>query len=435
MHVLRSQSPALGDTVNWQMKGLPHGIADIDLSEIHSKHWNVLKEDLPFPLAVLRSSALTRNRRWMREFLSRTGVKLAPHGKTYMSPQIFEWQLEDGAWAITLGTVQQVRIARSAGVNRILLANEMVGVRDIEYIMDELRADPSFEFMCLVDSLAGVNRLAAVARKSPLGRPFPLLIEVGYQGGRTGCRDAKQIHEVAQAVRQAAPHLELVGVEGFEGLHGYLSGSEALPKVRDLLDRIVHTAEWLDHEHIFSQDEIILSAGGSAYYDVVAEVFAQARLSRKTCTVLRAGCYFTHDVGWYERLFSEVTERSSTARAIGCFENALEVWSYVLSVPERGRAILGSGRRDFGHDAGSPVPLKHYRPGAQKLPAPLTPDFTIVGINDQHAHMSMPTHADIQIGDLIGLGVSHPCTTFDKWQLFYVVNDAYDIELAIRTYF
>jgi D-serine dehydratase len=117
------------------------------------------------------------------------------------------------------------------------------------------------------------------------------------------------------------------------------------------------------------------------------------------------------------------------------FDNALEVWAYVLSVPERGRAILGAGRRDFGHDAGSPVPLKTYRPGVAGAPSTLTRDFQVVGINDQHAHLVFPAYADIQTGDLIGLGISHPCTTFDKWRLLYVVNDDYDVESAVQTYF
>ena len=126
--------------MDWRTKGLPHGALDIALTDIPAKSWNVLREDLPLPLAVLRVSALTRNRQWMREFLARTGAKLAPHGKTHMSPQVFQWQLEDGAWAITLATVHQVRIARGAGIKRVLLANEIVGARDIEYVLDELRA-------------------------------------------------------------------------------------------------------------------------------------------------------------------------------------------------------------------------------------------------------------------------------------------------------
>src|SRR5690242_20621501 len=171
------------------IKGLPHSDVDIELSDVASRSWNVLAEDLPLPVAVLRRSALDNNRRWMREFLTRTGARLAPHGKTTMSPQLFAMQIEDGAWAITLATVQQVRVARASGINRIVLTNEIVGRSDIAYLLDELKRDPAFEFLCLVDSQESLRRWADAARARKVGRPVRVLIEIGHAGGRAGCRD------------------------------------------------------------------------------------------------------------------------------------------------------------------------------------------------------------------------------------------------------
>lgn len=425
----------LNDTLDSTTKGLPHCTPDVALAEIPRNGWNVLAEDLPLPLAILRHSALENNRAWMRQFVERTGAKLAPHGKTTMCPELFRLQLADGSWAITLATVQQVRVARQAGIDRVLLANELASPRDIAYILEELCEHPSFEFYCLVDSLAGVQRLATAASERRIGRPLQLLVEIGYVGGRTGCRDTEGALAVARAVKAAEPHLMLCGVEGFEGLFGYLPSIEAVPKVRRFLEHVVEGAERIDRAGLIGSDEIILSAGGSAYYDLVTEIFGRARLTRKKSTVLRSGCYLTHDAGWYERLFQDVTERSSTARSITSrFQNALEVWAYVLSLPEKGRAILGAGRRDFGHDAGPPVPLKHSRPGGSAQPDALF-GCEIVTINDQHAHMRCPEGLDIQVGDLVGLGISHPCTTFDRWQLLYVVDDRYTIRAALRTFF
>ncbi len=426
----------LKDVVDSTTKGLPHTTRDISLAEIAAKGWNVLAEDLPLPLAVLRHTALENNRLWMRRFLERTGSKLAPHGKTTMSPELFRLQIADGAWAITLATMQQVRVARQAGIDRVLLANELVCDRDIGYILEELRQHPSFEFYCLVDSLAGVQRLAAAAKANRIERPIRLLVEIGYLGGRTGCRTIECSLEVARAIRAAEPALMLCGVEGFEGLFGSLSSVEAAPKVRHFLDYIVEAVERIDQEGLIRSPEIILSAGGSAYFDLVTEVFARTRLSRKTSIVLRSGCYLTHDAGSYQRLFLDVRDRSSAAREVGGgFQNALEVWIYVISVPEGGRAILGAGRRDFGHDAGFPIPLKHYRPGTGLRANVIPSGCEIVAVNDQHAHMQFPAELDMRLGDLIGLGVSHPCTTFDKWQLLYVVDDNYSIRSALRTYF
>jgi D-serine dehydratase len=417
-------------------KGLPRLADDIRLSDIGRQGWSLFRGDLPLPLAVRREEALINNGRWMRAFVAATGARLAPHGKTTMSPQLFTRQLADGAWGLTLATVQQMRVARQAGVGRILLANQLIGEAEIAEVLDTLRADPEFEVWVLVDSEEGVRRLAAAAEDRPAGRPLNLLIEIGHEGGRAGCRDLATALAVARAVRAARPHLALAGVEGFEGLHQHLPGSEGAPKVIAFLRTIVAAAEAIDAEGLFDAERVILSAGGSAYYDLVAQAFAAARLDRPTSIVLRSGCYLTHDAGLYERLHDDMRARSATARAIsGRFENALEVWAHVLSVPEPRRAILGAGRRDFGHDAALPRPIKHLRPGRDVGPLAAPIDWDIVAVNDQHAHMTFPAGADLKIGDMIGLGVSHPCSTFDMWRLIFVVDDAYVVRSAIETFF
>ncbi len=423
-------------SINPRTKGLPFLQQDVSIEEIARQRWSLLSEDLPLPIAVLRRDALATNSRWMREFITRTGVKLAPHGKTTMSPQLFAMQMADGAWGLTLATMHQVRVARAAGIQRVVLANELIGPSDIAYVLDELQRDPSFDFYCLVDSLEGARRLTGAAQARSIGRPLKLLIEIGYPGGRAGCRDIDTALAIAQALKPSAPHVALCGLEGFEGLHQSLPAAEAERQVRQFLRRIVAAAERIDADGLFGTEEIILSAGGSAFYDIVVEVFSGAQLRRPFNVVLRSGCYLTHDAGVYERSFRILNQRSVTAQHVsGGFENALEVWAYVISVPETGRAILGAGRRDFGHDAGMPVPLKHFRPGHDSPPSKLGGVWEIAAVNDQHAHLLVPAESDVRVGDMIGLGVSHPCSTFDKWQVLYIVDDEYRVCSAVQTFF
>jgi D-serine dehydratase len=168
----------------------------------------------------------------------------------------------------------------------------------------------------------------------------------------------------------------------------------------------------------------------------VMQAFLGARLSQPPQIILRSGCYLTHDAGLYERSFREIRERSAIARDVeGGFQNALEVWAYVLSAPEPGRAILGAGRRDFGHDAAMPTPLKVFRPGRDDQPRATPAGWNLAAVNDQHAHLTLPEAGDIAVGDMVALGVSHPCTTFDKWRLVLVVDDAYAITSAVQTFF
>ena len=206
------------NTIDSRVKGMPGGMQACALEDIGSLGWNLLREDLPLPAAVLKASALQHNSDWMRRFLRAGHSLFAPHGKTSMSPQLFEMQIEDGAWGLTLATCHQVQVARHFGFGRILLANQLVGKQAIAYVIEELRRDPEFDFYCLVDSVPLVETLARAVRESGMGRPLQVLLEMGCQGGRTGCRSFEQAMQVAQAVAQAAPHLTLRGVEGFEGL-------------------------------------------------------------------------------------------------------------------------------------------------------------------------------------------------------------------------
>ena len=60
----------------------------------------------------------------------------------------------------------------------------------------------------------------------------------------------------------------------------------------------------------------------------------------------------------------------------------------------------------------------------------------VTELNDQHAHLSLPPERpDLKVGDMVAFGISHPCTTFDKWQVLFQVNDRYDIVSAVKTWF
>jgi D-serine dehydratase len=421
--------------IDARTKGMPHAAGRLRLSEIGARGWRLLAEDLPLPVAVLRDSALVANSRWMTSFAAHAGAKLAPHGKTTMSPQLFARQMADGAWGLTVANVQQMGVALDAGVRRIFLANELVAAQDIAAVLAAMRAEPRLDVFVLSDSLEGVRRLSASVSLSPATRPLNVLLEIGYAGGRTGCRDLAAALAVARAVKAAVPGLVLSGVEAFEGLNQSLPDSEGAANVAALLADVVAAARAVDAEGLFGGERVVLTAGGSAFYDMVTEALAGIGLSRPVELVLRSGCYLTHDAGLYERSFREALARSPAARAIGGgFQNALEVWAYVLSVPEPGRAILGAGRRDFGVDAGLPRPLKVFRPGHQG-PVEASGAWELVAVNDQHAHMTLPPADDLAVGDMIALGVSHPCSTFDRWRLMYVVDDGYRVVSAIQTCF
>ncbi len=418
------------------IKGYPDGVAGVPLGQIGAQGWNLLREDLPLPVAVLKAAAVANNSRWMQQFIGLSGAVLCPHGKTTMSPQLFQRQLDDGAWGITMGTVDQVRICRGFGIARIILANQLVGRQGIGYILDELHRDPGFDFYCLVDSVAGVERLAAAVGAHALSRPLQVLLEGGVAGGRTGCRSVEDAVRVAEAVRAAGSNLSLRGVEGFEGLVTGADDGEREDKVTAFLDFLVGLAVRGVAEDWFGPGPVILTAGGSAFYDLVAGRFGEAGIDRETLIVIRSGCYLSHDSAMYSQLFERLKERSAAARALGGgLEPALEVWAVVQSLPEPGLAIVSMGRRDVSFDVALPVPQHWYRAGLHDAPQRLGEAYRVHGLNDQHGYVGVPEDTPLQVGDLMSFGVSHPCTTFDRWQLIYFVDDAYDVTGAIRTFF
>ena len=418
------------------IKGIPVAQAPLRLGDVAGRGWNLLKGDLPLPAAVIKRAALDHNSAWMRRFLELTDAKIAPHGKTTMAPQLFAKQLADGAWGITVASVNQMKVCRAFGVERVVLANQLIGRQEIAVVLDELGRDPRFDFYCLVDSLDGVRRLGEAARARGIGRPLQVLLEGGFMGGRTGCRTLEGALDVARAVKQASPHLSLRGVEGFEGLLTSGPPAEQDAKVAAFLDFLLEIARGCAAENLFGPGPVILTAGGSAFFDLAAQRLHNAVAPQEVQVVIRSGCYLTHDSKSYRDFVARLMERMPQAKSLGeGLKPALEVWAYVQSRPEPGRAIATMGKRDVGSDMTLPLLEQWYRPGTHKAPQAAGALGAVVGLNDQHAHIEVPASSPLQVGDLVSFGVSHPCTTFDRWQLIYEVDDAYNVTGAIRTFF
>jgi D-serine dehydratase len=411
------------------LKGFPPAAAPVPRSGLAALGWNVLAGDLPLPVAVLRRSALEHNIAWMQAFARARGVDLAPHGKTTMSPQLFARQLDAGAWGITFATVFQLRIGVLAGVRRALIANQVQGGPDLAGIAALRAQAPDLRVVFLVDSLSQLAQIEAWSNARPDAPVFEVLLEVGVAGGRTGVRGHDDALVLARALHRSAA-VRLVGIECYEGL-GIRGDDGDEPATEALLMRVAAVAGACDAEGLFEHDEVIVSAGGSAVFDLVAARL-RVPLGRPVRALLRSGCYVTHDHGQYRRLVERVVQRC------GCGEGlrpALEVWTRVQSAPEPGLALLTAGRRDLSFDIEMPLPQAIVRCGNRHA-EPADPAWRVSALNDQHAYLRTGgSAAPPQVGDLIGLGISHPCTTFDKWHWMPVVDDDYGVVDAVTIHF
>jgi D-serine deaminase-like pyridoxal phosphate-dependent protein len=402
-------------------KGFPQVATSVPLGAVHEIGWRLA--DLQPPVMALRESALTHNVELMAAYCRRRGVDLAPHGKTTMAPQLWARQLDAGAWGMSAATAQQARVLRAAGVRRILVANTVVDGGSIAWVAEQL-ADPSIELLCYVDSNEGLDVLE---ERIPEGLPrLRVLVELGHADGRTGCRTVDDALGLARRVHGSSS-LALAGASGFEGTVCRDRTPACLDRITSYLDNLRVLADALLHEELVDgPEEMIVSAGGSAFFDLVVDRLRAGDLGARV--VLRSGCYLTHDSGLYERLSPFAGELPG-----GRFRSAIEVWASVLSRPEPDLAILGMGRRDVPFDQGPPVPHTVRPAGVDRVDA--TEALSIEALNDQHAICRVPAGFSLGVGDLVGCGISHPCTAFDKWRVIPVLDDDDHVIDAVATFF
>jgi len=427
-----------GHRLSSTAKGIPDLLDDVSIADVSMRGLNLLKQAFPAPVAVLRQSAMRANIDLMRQYTQSAGVELAPHGKTTMAPQLFDLQLAAGAWGITCATAAHLRLYRHFGVPRILMANQLLDADSVRFVARQLAEDPGFEFFGIVDSVAGARGYFDALAHLPRGRPINLLLEVGAMGGRTGLRSVDGAATVATEIAEmsAGGSLRLAGIEAFEGIFAG-SPREAEASVTTFMQQVSEVARQCDRAGVFGADEIILTAGGSAHFDQVVKALTAIQLSRPVKVVLRSGCYITHDHGFYATALERLRERNAGTDSVLVqkgFEPALELWTTVQSLPEPGLAIIALGKRDVSFDMGLPVPLLHLPAGADGAPASIRGKAEIVRLNDHHGYLKF-SGLNLAVGDRIAAGISHPCTTFDRWQYLYVVNDRYDVVSVVRTFF
>ena len=386
----------------------------------------VLDGSFSYPVATLNENALAHNIATMAAYCDREDVLIAPHAKTTMAPTLLRRQLDAGAWALTVATWTQARTCWEQGFQRLLIANELVSDAEIEWLARSIAAAPPNAFaIALVDSEAGVARLDAIAGRVARDVLLDVLVEVGYVGGRCGCRTLADVLLVAEHVARS-PRLRLAGVSGYEGLIAATAGPSELTAVDTFLSSLASAARALADRGLVGTRAPLLSAGGSAFFDRVVATLKAPAQELGGRIVLRGGCYIAHDHGLYERL--------SPNRRIGLepFRAALEIWGAVLSRPEPTQVIVGLGKRDIAFDTDLPQPLGSFARDGQ-LDALGTARTT--ALNDQHAHLRVDPKSRLRPGDLVGFGASHPCATFDRWSVLALVDDDYRLLGPVSTCF
>ncbi|WP_441235498.1 alanine racemase [Bradyrhizobium sp. 930_D9_N1_4] len=414
-------------------RGIPL-VDGLSIDEIAGQDWQPSRGDLALPALTLDEAVFAANRDLFLRWCKSAGVAVAPHAKTPMSPELARSLREAGAWGTTVANIQQAAVLLASGERRLLLANEIGGLAAGRRLGAVLSAYPDVALYAFADSPAAVAALAEAARVADR-RELSVLIELG--AGRAGARDRTAI-EATMAAVLAADRLVLGGVATYEGAVATPDADETMRAISALMERTIEAFALVrtGAPHL----QLMISAGGSAYFDVVARALAPVAQADGNATVLlRSGALFFADHGIYARAFAEIDRRDGLLidgaphSAAEGFRPALTLWADVLSRPEAGLAIAGFGMRDASFDQGLPVPLRVFRDGIAQQG--LAETLSVTRLNDQHAFLSVAAGSALAVGDVIAFGISHPCTCLDRWRVIFGLDDAGVVTRALPTRF
>lgn len=396
---------------------MPISAQGSSIADFLSTKPNLFTSGFQFPVMILRDSALEHNIKRMASYCKSLGFELVPHVKTPMSPQIAKRQIAAGAWGLTIANFNQARIMFEYGFKKLIIGNEVMEPTSIAEIA-KINGSGAGHIIFYIDSLAGL-KIAQDSIANVVNAKLNVFMEIGAVGGRAGIRDLDLLKTILGEIAKD-DRIYVRGVSGFEGaVPGGDRAGDGIEKLRIFLRHIVAAAEIT--APFIREDKIIISAGGSSFFDYVAEEFA--KYQGDAHRILRSGGYVSHDHVHYEDLYPFMGLPDSER-----FYPALELWARVLSIPEPDLAILNFGKRDAGNDLDNPLPILKLgnKPEAFK--------GEIEKLNDQHAFMKI-SPGTTAVGEIIGCGISHPCTNFDKWQLLPLVNDNYDVIDLVHTHF
>ena len=331
-----------GRVLDSTSKGIP-GPETVTPGSVAKKGWNLLDEDLHLPTMILLDSAVEHNLRTMARWCEKNGFLFSPHGKTTMCPQLYKRQLEAGAWAITAASAQQALVCVKFGIQRVMIANQLVGRANIRSVVAAMKADPALEIYCILDSAEGVEHLVGHMKGAEARRPIRVLLEGGREGWRTGVRSLEEGRQVLSSIRKHPDLLEFSGFEGYEGIARLEEGA----LVKEYLEGLIRSVDTLARDIPKPSSSFLFSVGGTSFLDYQHEILPS--LKGRYRIVVRSGCYVTHDHGNYPAHVKRAHDRGMGDEAWPPLRQALELWSLVQSVRDGKTAILTFGRRDAPH--------------------------------------------------------------------------------------
>jgi D-serine deaminase-like pyridoxal phosphate-dependent protein len=337
--------------------------------------------ELDTPALLLDLDAFERNLETMAQFFADRPTSLRPHAKTHKCPEIARRQLEAGAIGITCAKVGEAEVMAQAGVQDILIANQVVGDLKIDRLTD---LASMCEMMVAVDDPTNVVALSQACQAK--GVSLRILVEVDIGMHRCGVQPGAPAVSLGQQVA-ASPNLQLAGLMGYEGhLVMVADAKEREAKVKQALAPLQETRELFQARGL---PVGIVSGGGTGTYDISG--------ANPPMTEIEAGSYVVMDAS-YVKVRPE-------------FETALTILSMVISRPAPNRVVTDTGMKAATSDHGLPVPID-------------VPGASVRRLSEEHGLVELADPGAVRLcaGDKMRLVPGHCCTTINLYDNLHVVQ-------------
>ncbi len=344
----------------------------------------------PTPALLLDLPKAQRNIDEMAQRMAPLPASLRPHAKIHKSPILGRMQLDAGAIGLTTATVWEATAMVDAGIDEILIANQVVG----PFKAAELaRLSGVATVIAAVESTRNVDELSDAATAA--GTEISVLVEYDVGLHRCGTRT----HDAATALAshiQRRSGLRLRGLLGYEG-HCMLEPDRTVrtEKTRAANAALIALAD--EFERLGLPTEIV-AAGGLGTWDITG---ANPRI-----TEIHAGSY----------IFMDAFHRN----LVPGFEVALTVLATVVSRHDS-MAVLDVGRKAIGIDRAIPElangeAVVRYEHGEHF-------------IHEEHTAILLNPGSEIDVGDRVELMSGYAPTTVNFYDIFYVVDEARIIDV------
>lgn len=320
------------------------------------------------PALVVDLDIFQANVAAMAGLLDGTGKTVRPHVKTHRTPHLALRQLGGSAVGVTCATVGEAEAMAAAGIDDILVANEVVGAWKISRLAELARTS---QVTVAADSPSPAVELSRAAVSA--GARISILIDVDVGLGRCGVTSPDEALSLADTI-EALPGLHLTGIMGYEGRvrPGVVGRAARIASAYASMAEVRQTLEAAGH-----RVSVVSGAGTSTLREALTD---------RTLTELQAGVYALMEP---ELLAMDLP-----------FACAVSIRGTVIS-RHPGRVVLDVGRRAVGLEYGPPVPrglaVRH------------------VSVNDEHTILELEGDGLPALGDQLDLVPGQIRTTFNLY--------------------